>query len=96
MAQGWLALDLSNSAFVVGVVAAAGSLPILVFSLHAGVLVDRSDKLRLVKWAQSLLLLEAVVLWWLVWSGRITEGRLIALALFQGAVSSSRSRRGSR
>ena len=43
MAQGWLALELSNSAFVVGLVAASGSLPILLFSLPAGVLVDRRE-----------------------------------------------------
>jgi MFS family permease len=48
MAQGWLALELSNSAFLVGLVASAQSFPILLFSLHAGVLVDRTDKLRLV------------------------------------------------
>ena len=52
---GWLALELSNSAFLVGLVAAAQSLPILVFSLHAGVFVDRTDKLRLVTIAQTLL-----------------------------------------
>src|SRR3954453_428100 len=49
MAQGWLALELSNSAFVVGLVASAQSLPVLLLSLHAGVIVDRTDKLRLVK-----------------------------------------------
>lgn len=88
MGQGWLALQLSDSAFVVGLVAAAGSLPILLFSLYAGVVVDRSDKLRLVKIAQSLLLLEAGVLWWFTWSGHITIPILIALALFSGMVGS--------
>lgn len=88
MAQGWLALELSNNAFIVGLVAASGSLPILMFSLYAGVLVDRSDKLRLVKIAQALLLLEAVVLWWLVWSGNVTVGWLLALSVFGGAVGS--------
>lgn len=88
MAQGWLALELSNNAFVVGLVAAAGSLPILLFSLHAGELVDRSDKLRLVKIAQSLLLLEAAVLWWFTWSGHMTIPVLILLALFGGAAAS--------
>src|SRR5918992_1603670 len=48
MAQGWLALQLSDSAFLVGVVAFAGSIPILLFSFPAGVVVDRADKLRLV------------------------------------------------
>jgi MFS family permease len=88
MAIGWLALELSNSAFVVGVVVASGSLPILVFSLYAGVLVDRSDKLRLVTFAQALLLLEAVLLWWLTWSGHITVSALIALSLGAGIVQS--------
>lgn len=88
MAQGWLALELSDSAFVVGLVAAAGSLPILLFSLHAGVLVDRRDKLRLVKIAQSLLLLEATLLWYFTWSGHINIPGLVLLALFGGAVGS--------
>src|SRR5688572_15233509 len=88
MAIGWFALELSNSAFIVGVVVASGSLPILAFSLHAGVLVDRSDKIRLVKIAQTLLLLEAVVLWWLTWTGHVNVGALIVLSLFGGAVAS--------
>lgn len=88
MAQGWLALQLSDSAFIVGLVAAAGSLPILLFSLYAGVLVDRSDKLRLVKIAQALLLLEAGLLWYFTWSGRITIPGLVLLVLIGGAIGS--------
>lgn len=85
--QGWLALQLSNSAFVVGLVSAAGSLPILLFSLYAGVIVDRQDKLRLVKAAQVLLSVEAAILWWLVWSGRITIPLLVGLAAMNGVIS---------
>lgn len=84
MAQGWLALELSDSPFLVGLVTSLGSLPVLLFSLHAGVLADRSDRLRLVTVMQGFLLLEAALLWWLVWSGGITIGRLIALAAFAG------------
>src|SRR5213075_1136312 len=58
MAQGWLALELTNNAFLVGLVAAVGSLPIVLFSMHAGVLADRYERLRLVKICQALLLLE--------------------------------------
>lgn len=85
--QGWLALQLSNSAFVVGVVSAAGSLPILLFSLYAGVIVDRQDKLRLVKVAQVLLSIQSALLWWLVWSGRITIPLLVGLAAANGIIS---------
>jgi MFS family permease len=87
MAQGWLALELSNSAFLVGLVASAQSFPILLFSLHAGVFVDRTDKLRLVKIAQTLLALEAAALWWFTWSGHITVGWLLILATINGLVT---------
>jgi len=86
--QGWLALQLSNSALMVGLVSAAGSLPILLFSLYAGVIVDRRDKLRLVTIAQVLLSIEAGVLWWLVWSGRVTIPLLVLLAAINGLISS--------
>jgi MFS family permease len=88
IATGWLALDLTNSAYMVGLVAAAGSIPILLFSLPAGVLADRSDKLRVVRIAQSLMLVEASVLWWFAWSGHMTIEWLLALVLFGGVLSS--------
>jgi MFS family permease len=85
--QGWLALQLSNSAFIVGLVSAAGTLPVLLFSLYAGVLIDRRDKLRLVMIAQVLLSVEAAVLWWTVWTDRITIPLLIILAATNGLIS---------
>src|ERR687895_2956809 len=88
MAQGWLALELSNSPLVVGVVAAASSLPIVLLSIAAGVVVDRTDKLRLVTVAQTLLLIEAAALWWFTWSGRMTIPWLVTLAAIAGIVQS--------
>lgn len=88
MAEGWLALQLSNSALVVGIVASAQSLPILLFSLYAGVLVDRSDKLRVVKLAQIAFGLQAGFLWWLAWSHHVTVGWLIAMAATNGLIAS--------
>src|ERR1035437_11059274 len=44
VATGWLALELTNSAFMVGLVAAAGPVPILLFSLPSRVLADPSGK----------------------------------------------------
>jgi MFS family permease len=87
MAQGWLALELSNSALVVGLVAAAGSLPVLLFSLHAGVVADRTEKLRLVKLGQMAFGLQAVALWWFTWSHHITIGWLLALATVNGIIN---------
>ena len=87
VAQGWLALQLSDSAFIVGLVSAAGSLPILFLSLPAGVFVDRMDKLKIVTIAQVLLSLQTIVLWWMVWTGRIDIPSLVALAAVNGLIS---------
>jgi MFS family permease len=87
VAQSWLALELTNSAFLVGVVSAAGSFPILMLSLYGGVIADRYNKLRIVTICQALLLLEAALIWWFTWSGRITITSLLLLVTMSGLVS---------
>jgi MFS family permease len=84
---GWLALELTNSAFWVGVVSAAGSFPVLLLSLYGGVLADRRSKLRIVIICQTLLLAEAAALWWFTWSGRIGFSSLLVLTLIGGLIS---------
>src|SRR5256884_2584375 len=49
VAQGWLVLELTNSPFYVGLVSALGSLGVLLLTLYAGVVVDRTNKHRLVR-----------------------------------------------
>ncbi|HKR09574.1 MAG TPA: MFS transporter [Gemmatimonadaceae bacterium] len=85
--QGWLALELTNSAFLVGVVSAAGSFPVLLLSLYGGVIADRYSKLRIVVICQALLAAEAAALWWFTWSGRIGIGSLLALTTLNGVIS---------
>ena len=85
--QGWLALELTNSAFFVGLVAAAGTFPVLLFSLYGGVVADRRSKLHIVMVCQSLLLLEAAALWWLTLTGIINVEWLLVLATIAGLVS---------
>ena len=87
MAQGWLALELTDNAFLVGLVASVGSLPILLLSFAAGVLVDRTDRLRLVKLMQALMLAEAATLWLLTATGHVTIEALLALAFVYGLCS---------
>jgi MFS family permease len=85
--QGWLALQLTNSAFLVGVVSAAGSFPVLLLSLYGGVLADRHNKLRIVIICQILLLVEAAMLWWFTWSGHINFAWLLAITTLGGLIS---------
>jgi len=88
MAEGWLAFALTRNAFLVGLVAAAQSLPILLLSLYAGVLVDRANKLRLVTVCQTLFAIQSTSLWVLAWTNHITIHWLIAMATFNGMISS--------
>jgi len=87
VAQGWLVLQLTDSAFAVGVVTALGSLPILLFTLYGGVVADRVDKRRTVLLLQSLMLLEALTLAVLTHQGWITVHLVAALAAFYGLLS---------
>src|SRR3954467_9640678 len=84
---GWLALQLTNSAFLVGVVSAAGSFPVLLLSLYGGVVADRHSKLRIVIICQALLLTEATALWWLTWSGHVNFHWLLAITTTGGILS---------
>ncbi len=87
MALGWLSLELSNSALVVGMVASVGAIPIVLFSMHAGAFVDRSDRLNLVRITQTIFLLQALALWTLTELGLITIPILLLLAAVQGLCS---------
>jgi MFS family permease len=88
LAQSWLVLTLTNSALLLGVVNAAGSLPILFFTLFGGVLADRHDKRRVLVLAQSLMMLQAVLLATLTILHVVTTWEIIALTAFLGVVNS--------
>ena len=47
VAQGWLVLTLSNSAFILGLAGALSTLPMLLFSFWGGVIADHVNKRRL-------------------------------------------------
>lgn len=87
MALGWLSLELSNSAFIVGLVASIGAVPVLLVSMHAGALVDRANKLKVVQVAQAVLLVQATVLWLITWTGHVTIPLILVLSFVQGLVS---------
>lgn len=60
--QGWLVFELTRSAFWVGFVATASSLPVLIFSLFGGVLVDRFDKKKIIYVTQGAFMILAFIL----------------------------------
>jgi len=62
VAQGWLVYSLTKSPFYLGMVAAAGSLPILLFTLGGGIAADRFRKRNLLLLTQALSILPALLL----------------------------------
>ncbi len=54
IAQGWLVLELTNSAFLLGMINAISAAPIMLFSLLAGVVADRFNKKNILFATQGL------------------------------------------
>jgi MFS family permease len=84
VAQGWLVLSLTNSAFWLGVVGFAGSIPFLLFTLFGGVIADRVNKRRLLLVTQSVMMLLAFALAALSWLKIITVWEVVLLAFLNG------------
>ena len=87
VAQGWLVLQLTHSAFQVGLVTTISTLPVLLFTLYGGVVADRVNKRRFLLLLQAMMLLEALALAVLTATGRVTVGWVMALAAVQGLLS---------
>jgi MFS family permease len=87
VAQGWLVLDLTNSPFYVGLVSALGSLGVLLLTIYAGVIVDRTHKHRLIIATQSLSMIPAFALAALVWTKSVAVWQVAGLAAFLGIVN---------
>jgi len=62
VAQGWLVLELTNSSFLLGLVSAIGSLPVLFLSVFAGVVADRVRKRNIIIITQTALMILAFLL----------------------------------
>jgi predicted MFS family arabinose efflux permease len=88
VAQGWLVLLLTNSAFWLGVVGFAGSIPFLIFTLFGGVIADRVDKRRLLLVTQTVMMLLAFILAGLAWFKVITVWEVAAIAFMNGVAMS--------
>src|SRR5262245_16165664 len=85
--QAWLVLQLTSSAFLLGLLTALQFTPMLCFSIFAGAFADRLPKRRLLLATQSLLLVQALVLSILVWTGHVRYWHVAVLATLLGAVN---------
>lgn len=86
--QAWLVLELTHSAWQLGMVGAIQFLPILLFSIFGGVFADRWPKRNVLLFTQSAAMIQAVVLWGLVASGHVQIWEIYLLALLLGITNS--------
>jgi MFS family permease len=87
VAQGWLVLQLTQSAFMVGLVTALANIPSFLFSFFGGALVDRFPKKHIVIFTQSSSMILAFILGILTVFNVITVFEICLLAFLLGVVN---------
>jgi MFS family permease len=86
--QSWLVLELTHSAFLLGLVGALQFLPVMLFSLFGGVLADRLPKRKVVICTQTAAAIQATILWLLVATGTVQLWHVLVLATLLGITNS--------
>lgn len=86
-ATSWLVYQLSHSAMTLGVVSFASLIPAFLLTPLAGVLVDRSDKHRVLVATQICAAVQSALLAAVTLSGLATIPLLLALNVFQGLIN---------
>jgi MFS family permease len=84
ISQPWLAYKITNSPFLLSIVGALQFLPMLIFSLFIGALLDRFDKKKIIILTQSTLAVLALILSFLVFTKQIQYWHILIIALLQG------------
>jgi MFS family permease len=83
-AQSWLVYELTGSKWLLGVVAAVGSAPMLLFSMWGGSLADRHPKRTVLLFTQSISMVLAFVFCALVWTGQARPWHILVLSALGG------------
>jgi MFS family permease len=87
IALGWLVYRLTNSAFLLGLVGFAGQIPTFLLAPFAGVLADRHNRHRILILTQTLAMIQAMVLSFLVLFHLIEIWHVIVLSIVLGIIN---------
>jgi MFS family permease len=87
VAQAWLVYELTNSPFKLGVVSFCFGVPVLAFSLWAGVVADRMPKRRLLMMTQTVMMTLAFILAADMFLGTIQWWHVAILAFMLGTAN---------
>jgi MFS family permease len=87
LAMGWLVYDLTNSAFMLGLIGFASRLPTVFIGPFAGVIIDRMNKYKLLLITQILSMIQAIIITVLLFTGVIQIWHILVLGIFLGIVN---------
>lgn len=88
VAQGWVVLSMTNSAFLLGVDGFLATGPMLLFSLFGGVVADRVERKKIMLLSQYLQMTFAFILAVLLWSGNVKVWHIFLLSFLTGSAQS--------
>lgn len=86
-AQGWVVTTLTASAFALGLVNFASSIPTLVLMPFGGVAADRQDRRKILIWTQWMMMVLAVAMGLLIATDRLQLWHLYGIALLLGVAT---------
>jgi len=85
--QSWLVLELTDSPFLLGLIATLQFGPILLFSIFAGIVADRLTKRNILMLTQAVQSALALTLGLLVWGGHARYWTVAVMAVMWGVMS---------
>jgi MFS family permease len=88
VAMSWLAYRIGHLVFLLGAISFAQQIPMLVVSPFVGNILDRIDRLKLLRVTQTLSMIPASVAAWLTLSGHVQVWHLVLLAGVLGMINS--------
>lgn len=87
-AQQWLVYTMTDSAFLLGLLAACQFAPSLFFTLFTGLWIDKHNKRKILMGTQLFYLIQASLLGLLLYTGHETYGWILFFAFFIGTIDS--------
>jgi MFS family permease len=84
VAQAWLVLELTDSAWFLALDSFIGEIPLLLFTLIGGVVADRRDRRKLLLLSQVVQMCSAFALAFIVWADVVTIWHILTLSFISG------------
>lgn len=87
IAMSWLVYRLTRSAFLLGMIGFVSQIPTFIISPFAGVFVDRLNRRRILVITQTLAMLQAFILTFLITTDIVRVWQVMVLAVFLGLIN---------